>query len=135
MTVQGRATSVRTFLAPLVVVTALIVPAGPAAARGPAEEAGSKIVVRAEFKSYSAATMTVTYRSAKGTYRARWIGIRRYRLRGTIEGRRLRGTIRTRQAASRDRYVARGSGRLGSRSVQISGGGPNNLRTATLILR
>ena len=79
--------------------------------------------------------MTVTYGSAKGTYRATWIGIRRYRLQGTINGRRLRGTIRTRQTASRDSYLARGSGRLGARRVRISGRGPNTLRTATLILR
>jgi hypothetical protein len=121
-------------LVPLLVAAALAVQAGPAAARVPAQ-AASKIVVRAKFKSYSAATMTITYSSAKGTYSATRIGLRRYRLRGTINGRRLRGKIRTRQAASRDRYLASGSGRLGARRVRISGGGPNTLRTATLILR
>ena len=99
------------------------------------EAAASKIVVRAKFKSYSAGTKTITYSSAKGTYSATLIGTRRYRLHGTINGRHLRGRIRTRQAASGDRYVARGTGRLGGRRVRISGGGPNSLRTATLILR
>jgi hypothetical protein len=135
MTEQRGATSVPRFLAVFVVVTALAVQANSAAARVPAGEAASKVVVRANFKSYSTATMTVTYSSSKGNYRATWIGIRRYRLRGTINGRRLRGTIRTRQAASRERYLARGSGRLGSRRVRIGGGGPNNLRTTTLVLR
>lgn len=117
----------------MLLTAVLAVPAAPVAARVPAE-AAAKIVVRAKFESYSAATMTIIYSSTKGTYSATRIGTRRYRLRGTINGRRLRGRIRTRQAASRDRYVARGTGRLGGRKVRISGGGPNNLRTATLIL-
>ena len=122
-------------LVPLLVVVALAVPAAPAAAHMSVQAAASKIVVRAKFKSYSAGTKTITYSSAKGTYSATLIGTRRYRLHGTINGRHLRGRIRTRQAASGDRYVARGSGRLGGRRVRISGGGPNSLRTATLILR
>jgi hypothetical protein len=122
-------------LVPLLLAAALAVPAGAAAADMPARTAASKIVVRAKFKGYSPATMTITYTSTKGTYSATRIGIRRYRLRGTINGRRLRGRIRTRQAAGRNRYVARGTGRLGRRKVRISGGGPNTLRTATLILR
>jgi hypothetical protein len=122
-------------LAPLLVAATLAFPVVPAAEGVPSQPAASTIVVRAKFKSYSAATMTITYSSARGTYSATRIGIRRYRLRGTINGRRLRGKIRTRQAASRDRYLARGSGRLGRRKVRITGGGPNTLRTATLILR
>ena len=119
----------------LVAIAALAVGAGPAAAGAPGEGAVSKIVVRAKFKSFSAATRTITYSSSKGTYSATWIGIRRYRVRGRITCRRLTGTIRTRQAASGDRYLARGSGRLGGRKVRITGGGPNNLRTARLVLR
>jgi hypothetical protein len=122
-------------LVPLLLAAALAVSTAPAAAHMPAQAAASKIVVRGKFKSYSPETMTITYSSAKGTYSATRIGRRRYRLRGTINGRRLRGMIRTRQAASRHRYVARGRGRLGARRVRISGGGPNDLRTATLILR
>jgi hypothetical protein len=122
-------------LVPLLVAAALAVPAAPAAAHMSIQPAASKIVIRAKFKSYSAATMTITYSSPKGTYSATLIGTRRYRLRGTINGRHLRGRIRTRQAASGDRYVARGTGRLGARRVRIGGGGPNTLRTATLILR
>jgi hypothetical protein len=122
-------------LVPMLVAAAMAVPAGAAAARVPAQAAASKIVVHATFKGYSAATMTITYGSGKGTYSATRIGTRRYRLRGTINGRRLRGKIRTRQAASGDRYVAKGTGRLGARRVRISGGGPNTLRRATLIVR
>jgi hypothetical protein len=122
-------------LVPMLVAAALAVSAAPAAGHLSVQAAASKIVVRAKFKSYSAATMTITYSSSKGTYSATLIGTRRYRLRGTINGRQLRGKIRTRQAASGDRYVARGTGRLGGRRVRISGGGPNTLRTATLILR
>ena len=99
-------------LVPLLVAAALAVPAAPAAAHMSVQAAASKIVVRAKFKSYSAATMTITYSSPKGTYSATLIGTRRYRLRGTINGRRLRGKIRTRQARSRDRYIAKGRGRL-----------------------
>lgn len=115
--------------------TALIVVAPPAAAGERARSSAQKIVVRAHFESYSASTRTITYSSPKGSYSATWIGVRRYRLRGTITGRRFRGTIRTRQRADRTHYRATGSGRLGSRRVRIGGGGPNNLRTATLILR
>jgi hypothetical protein len=122
-------------LVPLVVAAALAVSAAPAGAHMSVQAAASKIVVRAKFKSYAAGTKTITYSSAKGTYSATLIGTRRYRLHGTINGRHLRGRIRTRQAASGDRYVARGTGRLGGRKVRISGGGPNTLRTATLILR
>jgi len=121
-------------LVPVLVAAAMAVPAG-AAARVPAQAAASKIVVHATVKGYSKATMTITYGSSKGTYSATRIGTRRYRLRGTINGRRLRGKIRTRQVASGDRYVAKGTGRLGARRVRISGGGPNTLRRATLILR
>jgi hypothetical protein len=120
-------------LVSLLVAAALAV-AIPVAAQAHTR-AASKIVVRATFKSYSAATMTITYSSARGTYSATRIGARRYRLRGTINGRRLRGRIRTRQARTRDRYIAKGRGRLGGRTVRISGGGPNTLRTATLVLR
>jgi hypothetical protein len=114
----------------LLSATLMLVGAPEAAAR---PESAWKLVVKAKFKSYSG--KTITYTSRKGTYSATWIGVRHYRLRGTITGRRLTGTIRTRQRASRTHYKATGSGRLGDRKVKIGGGGPNNLRTATLILR
>lgn len=119
----------------LLMPTALIVVAPPAATGEREPSSAQKIVVRASFKEYSPSTKTITYSSPKGEYSATWIGVRRYRLRGTITGRRFRGTIRTRQRADGERYRAKGSGRLGTRRVRIGGGGPNNLRTATLILR
>jgi hypothetical protein len=116
----------------LLTSTALLLVAAPSAAAQPASESAWKLVVKAKFKSFSG--KTITYTSRKGTYSATWIGVRHYRLRGTITGRRLTGTIRTRQRANRTHYKAKGSGRLGDRKVTIGGGGPNNLRTATLIL-
>ena len=58
-----------------------------------------------------------------------------YALFGRINGKRLKGTIRTRQAPSGKRFVARGSGRLGGHRVAIRGGGPNSLKRATLVLK
>ena len=119
----------------LSMTTALMVAAVPPGGADRATASAWKIVVRAKFKSYAPSTKTITYTSSKGTYSATWIGVRRYRLRGTISGRRLKGTIRTRQRPGGTRYGARGSGQLGARRVTISGGGPNNLRTAKLVLR
>jgi hypothetical protein len=116
----------------LLMSTALVLAAAPCAAAQPASDSAWKLVVRAKFKSYSG--KTITYSSPKGTYSATWIGTRHYRLSGTITGRRFTGEIRTRQRASRTHYKATGSGRLGNREVRIRGGGPNNLRTAKLIL-
>lgn len=116
---------------PLLMSATLLLAAAPAAAAQP--ESAWKLVVKAKFKSLKG--KTITYTSSKGTYSATWIGVRHYRLSGTITGRKLTGTFRTRQRASRTHYKATGSGRLGSRKVKIGGGGPNNLRTATLILR
>jgi hypothetical protein len=117
-------------LMPVLLIAAVAVPAMPARPAG----AAGKIVVRGTFKRLSKDKLTITYSSPKGPYSATWIAVRRYRLRGTITGRRLTGRIRTSQASSGTRYVARGYGRLGSRRVRITGGGPNTLRTATLIL-
>ena len=115
----------------LLTTTALMVAAAPPAGA----ESASKIVVRATYESYAPSTKTITYSSSKGTYSATWIGVRHYRLRGTISGQRLTGTIRTRQRPGGTRYRATGSGRLGAREVTIGGGGPNNLRTAKLVLK
>ena len=117
-------------LMPVLLIAAVAIPAMPAR---PAAAAG-KIVVRGTYKRMSTDPLSITYSSAKGSYTATWIGVRRYRLRGTITGRRLTGRIRTRQAADGTRYIARGYGRLGSRRVRITGGGPNSLRTARLVL-
>lgn len=122
-------------LSSLLMTTALMVAATPPPAAEPATASAGSIFVRAKFESYAPSTKTITYTSSKGTYSATWIGVRRYRLRGTISGRRLRGTIRTRPRPGGTRYAARGSGHLGPRRVTISGGGPNNLRTAKLVLR
>jgi hypothetical protein len=119
----------------LLATTALMVGGTPSVALERGVPAAAKIVVRAKFERYSPSTKTITYSSRKGTYSATWIGVRRYRLSGTITGLELRGTIRTLQRASGTHYRARGSGRLGGRRVTISGGGPNNLRTARLVLR
>ena len=122
----------------VLMATAVATPATASGVREPpaaAAAAAGEILVRGTFTRLSADKLTVTYSSPKGTYSATWIGIRRYRLRGTITGRRLTGKIRTRQTASGTRYRARGYGRLGARRVRISGGGPNSLRTSTLILR
>jgi hypothetical protein len=121
-------------LVPVVVMATAVATPAASAVGEPAEAAAGEIVVRGTFKRLSADKLTITYSSPKGTYYATWIGIRRYRLSGTITGRRLTGKIRTRQTASGTRYRARGYGRLGARTVRISGGGPNSLRTSTLIL-
>ena len=71
-------------------------------------ESASKIVVRATYESYAPSTKTITYSSSKGTYSATWIGVRHYRLRGTINGRRLTGTFRTRQRPGGTRYLGHG---------------------------
>jgi hypothetical protein len=99
-----------------------------------AAPAGAAIVVKGRFKAFSQATMTITYTSAKGTYRAKLIGTRHYRIAGRINGKRLRGSFRTRLVKG-GRYAASGSGRLGSRRVRIGGGGPNTLKTSRLVLR
>jgi hypothetical protein len=112
--------------------TATSAASGPAATAPTATSSAAKIVVRAKFKSMK--QLTITYTSNRGTYSATWIGMRHYRLSGTINGRHLSGTIRTRPSSDGDSYVAKGSGKLGSRSVRIGGGGPNTLKTATLIL-
>jgi hypothetical protein len=117
----------------LLTVAAATVAASAVGAK-PDAVAARKIVVHARFKSLSKSKMTITYTAKNGHYSATWIGVRHYRLHGTINGRRLTGTIRTHQARNHDRYVARGSGKLGSRSVRITGGGPNSLKTATLVL-
>ena len=116
----------------MLVLAAAVAVAWPAT-QPPSTSAATKIVVRGTLKSLRG--LTATYTSSKGTYSATWIGQRHYQLRGTITGRRFTGTIRTRQAPGGTRYHASGSGRLGSRAVHISGGGPDNLRTATLVLR
>jgi hypothetical protein len=123
---------------PKLLIAVVVALAGAAltstAVAGPATSAAARIVVHAKFKSLSRDKLTITYTSAKGRYSATWIGIRHYRLRGRILSRALSGAIRTRQTSGRTRYSAAGSGRLGTRRVRITGGGPNNLRTATLIL-
>jgi len=111
-------------LALIAVVAALV--AAPAAAE-------AKIVVHGTFKSMK--WPTITYTSSHGTYTATWIGMRHYRLAGTIDGKRLKGSFRTKQSATKTRYTARGTGRLGGRKVRITGGGANSLQTSTLILR
>jgi hypothetical protein len=116
------------------VVIAVLVAISSAGAARPATSAAGKIVVHGTFRSLSKDKRTIIYVARNGTYSATWIGTRHYRLKGRINGRRLTGTFRTHQARSRDRYVAKGSGRLGGRRVKISGGGPNNLKTSTLVL-
>jgi hypothetical protein len=106
----------------------------PTAIGGPTHGASSRIVVHGKFKSMSKDTRTITYTARNGSYSATWIGVRHYRLRGKINGRQLTGTIRTRQAQGGQRYTVSGSGKLGRRAVKIGGGGPDTLRTATLIL-
>jgi hypothetical protein len=120
---------VRTVVA-LVLVVLVAVPTGAA----DAGHAANKVVVHGKFKSVSKDKRTITYTARNGTYTAKWIGARHYRLRGKINGRRLTGTFRTHQARHGDRYVASGSGRLGGRHVKIRGGGPNSLKTSTLVL-
>ena len=95
--------------------------------------AASKVVVHGTLKKMQ--WPTATYRSSHGTFTAKWIGPKHYRLRGRIDGKRLTGTFRTRQNSSGTAYLARGRGRLGGRSVRISGGGPNDLTRTKLVLR
>jgi hypothetical protein len=121
-----------------VLIAALIGVAGPAsaAATSPAPapaRAAAQIVVHAKLKSMKG--LTATYASGRGTFTATWIGRRHYRLAGRIDGQRLTGSFRTRQAAGGDSYRVSGSGTLGGRSVHITGAGPNDLSRATLVLR
>jgi hypothetical protein len=95
--------------------------------------AGATTVVRGKFASLSRQTRTITYRSSHGRFTAQILGRRHFRLSGKIDGKRLRGTIRTRPAGS-GRFSARGSGTLGGRHVRITGSGPTSLRAATLVL-
>jgi hypothetical protein len=104
------------------------------AALAAAAPADAAIVVNGRYKSLSAKTRTITYTSSKGTYRAKLLAPRHYRLRGTINGMKLRGSFHTRPDGA-DRYAASGSGTHGGRHVSISGGGPNDLRTSRLVLR
>jgi hypothetical protein len=116
------------------VVIALLVAISCAWAATPATTAARKVVVHGTFRSLSKDRRTITYVARNGTYTATWIGVRHYRVKGRINGRRLTGAFRTHQASSGDRYVAKGSGTLGGRRVKIGGGGPNNLKTSTLVL-
>lgn len=116
------------------VVIALLVAIGSARAGTPGTIAAGKVVVHGTFKSLSKDNRTITYVARNGTYSATWIGVRHYRVKGTVNGRRLTGAFRTHQAGSGNRYVAKGSGTLGGRHVKISGGGPNSLKTSTLVL-
>jgi hypothetical protein len=114
-------------------VAALMGVAAPAAATSPvAASAAAKIVIHAKLKSVKGRTATFT--SSRGALAVTWIGRRHYRVTGRIDGLRLAGSFRTRQTTRRDSYRASGSGKLGGRSVRISGGGPNDLSTATLVL-
>jgi hypothetical protein len=97
--------------------------------------AGAQTVVRGKFASLSRDNLTITYRSSHGRFTAHILGRRRFGLSGKIDGKRLRGTIRTRPARRAGRFSARGSGTLGGRHVRITGGGPTSLRAATLVLR
>lgn len=118
----------------LLAATALTpaVVAAPAVAAPPvAHDSASRVVVHATL--HRLAGRTATYVSRRGSYTARWIGKRHYRLTGRIDGRALSGTFRTHQVGG-GRYAARGSGTFGGHRVRIGGGGPNSLRTATLIL-
>jgi hypothetical protein len=116
------------------VVIALLVAISSAGVATSATTAARKIVVHGTFRSLSKNQRTITYVARNGTYSATWIGVRHYRVKGTINGRRLTGAFRTHQASRGDRYVAKGSGTLGGRRVKIAGGGPNNLKTSTLVL-
>jgi hypothetical protein len=118
----------------VIALIGLVIAASSAGAGSFATSAARKIVVHGQFRSLSKDKRTITYIARNGTYSATWIGVRHYRLKGKIGGRRLTGTMRTHQARSGDRYIAKGSGRLGSRRVRITGGGPNNLKTSTLVL-
>jgi hypothetical protein len=117
------------------VVIALLVAISSAWAATSATSAAREIVLHGTFRNLSKDKRTITYVARNGTYSATWIGVRHYRLKGRINRRALTGTFRTHQARNGDRYVARGSGRLGGRRVKITGGGPNNLKTSTLVLR
>lgn len=98
-----------------------------------ATSASAQIVLHGKLKTMRG--LTATYTSSRGAFTATWIGKRRYRIAGRISGRTLSGTFKTRQTSSRKRYRASGSGKLGRRAVRISGGGPNDLSRATLVLR
>jgi hypothetical protein len=128
-------TRLPSLVAAVLVTAAAAAPAGAAAALAPARASAKRIVVHGHRIGFDLERKAITYSSSRGRYTATWIGVRHYRLRGTIDGRRLTGKIRTRQTRDGNHYRARGSGKLGGRAVHIGGGGPNDLSKATLILR
>jgi hypothetical protein len=93
--------------------------------------AGS-ITVKGKQKSHGA--VWATYTSSKGSFKATAVERHKLKVTGRIQGKKLRGTVRTRQVGG-GKFGAKGSGRLGGRKVRISGGGPNNLKTVRLVLR
>jgi hypothetical protein len=116
-------------------VAALVCVAGPASAAATAQapaSAAARIVIHGKLKSMKG--LTAAFTSSRGTFAATWIGRRHYRVSGRIDGQRLTGSFRTRQTPGGDSYRANGAGKLGGRSVRISGGGPNDLSRATLVL-
>ena len=117
----------------LVVAGALAVPAPAGAVT--ASSSAWKLVVHGRYKAFRKVPPKITYASSHGSFTAAWIGTRHYRLSGRLDGKALSGSFRTRQAAGGKRFTARGSGKLGSRRVRISGSGPNTLKSTTLVLR
>ena len=79
-------------------------------------------------------TIWISFSSSKGTFKATAVERHKMKLSGRIGGKRLSGTIRTHQTGGGN-FGAKGSGKLGSRKVRISGGGPNSLTKVKLILR
>ena len=106
-----------------------------ALAGGPTATAASALVINGKLKTLN--FPKATYTSSRGTYTATWVkrvnGKGHYRLSGTIKGRKLTGSFVATKVKG-DRFTAKGSGKLGSRKVKISGGGPNSLKTNKLIL-
>src|SRR3954468_21856218 len=116
----------------LIVPVVLAAGALPAAAvaSAPTATAASGLVINGKLKTFN--FPKATYTSSRGTYTATFLkrvnGKGHYKLAGTIKGRKLSGSfIATRVKG--DKFTAKGSGKLGSRKVKITGGGPNSLKT------
>jgi hypothetical protein len=118
-----------------VVLLAAALPA-TAVAAGPTATASSGLVIKGKLKKFN--FPKATYTSSRGTYTATFLkrvnGHGHYKLSGTIKGRRFTGRFVATRVKG-DRFTAKGTGKLGSKKVRISGGGPNSLKTTTLVLR
>jgi hypothetical protein len=112
-----------------IAITAAVALAAVPASAG----AASKIVLHGTLRGVDG--LTAHYVSTHGKYSATWVKRRHYRISGRINGKRLKGSIVTRQNSAGTSYRGHGTGTLGGRTVHISASGPTSLSRSTVVLR